>query len=217
MYTSIDLSTLRDPNFKSSPSPKPSHRAEKSFIGRWEVCFAICYLAGAVFGAYLTRDLPAEFNDGLITIFSNFLQARADQSLRQTVVFSLGQIIFPLGFLFFLGFCAISLPFYPVTFFFMGLGSGVSLAAAVAEDAAGNLALWKALLIMAPFAIGCALVAIVAAGCSIRLSLQCIRQLQGTGGGKALNIAAYLREFGELLLVGCFLACCNGLLTQLLL
>ena len=217
MYTSIDLSALRDSSSKPTPSAKLPLRGEQSSIGRWEICFAICYLAGAVLGAYWARDLTEGLSEGLTTIYSNFLQARADQSLRQTVLISWGQVVLPLGIFFFLGFCAISLPLYPVMIFLMGLGYGVSLAAAVAETVSGSLVLWKTLLILAPFAIGCGLIAVIAAGQSIRLSLQCARQLQGASGGKALNIAVYLRKLGKLLLAGSLLACCNGILSHLLL
>lgn len=211
MYTSIDLSALREK--KGLPrGPAGSFRLPD----RWTIFMGVVYLAGILIGTKAMSLAPEELRNGMLTIFSEQLTARSAQTLQQTVFSGLLQSAVPLVLLFLMGFCALAAPFIPAVLLFEGMGYGVSVAAMLEYTAQQNVSVWLGLLLLVPFALGCALIWISFSADALKISLQCWRILCAGNTEEPLILGQYSRRFFWSLGMAVLLSAANGVWVQLL-
>ena len=213
MYSKIDLS-----NFNRLKGPRWKQRLRLMMAqlpDRWLIVLGICYLAGAFIGVRAIEQFAPDIREGIVSIFGNFMEIRAEQSLKETAVSSFMQNFYLIAILFLLGFCAISLPFIPLIVLFKGMGYGVTMSALLEYGAKGGNLLLLALLIV-PFSIASACIVVVAAKQSARLSVFCFRALRDGRGDREMGVDQYCRTFFLLVLYVAFFAAADALIYSLL-
>ena len=211
MYTSIDLSALREKK-KLAGRPKGTFQLPD----RWTMLMGLVYLTGALIGTKAMALAPEELRSGMMTIFSEQLAARSAQTLQQTVFSALLQSAVPLIILFLMGFCALAAPFIPAVLLFEGMGYGVSVSAMLGYAAQQEASIWSGLLLLVPFALGCALIWISFSATALKMSMKCWKILCAGNTEEALALGQYGRRLFTSLGTAVLLSAANGVWVQLL-
>ena len=212
MYTKIDLSGLS--NFHSRKLRHRSQFGRMQMPDRCLILLAICYLLGVFLGVRAIDYLSTDLKGGIVAIFSNFMEIRAEQTLQQTAVSSFLQNFVLIAILFLLGFCAISLPLIPCVVLFKGMGYGVTVSAML-EYGNNGISLLRLGLLIVPFAVVSALIVLAAAKQAVHLSIGCYRTLRDGKGERDMGIAEYCRVFFVLILCIAFSSAADALLYSL--
>lgn len=159
------------------------------------------FIFGVALGSSAIRGISGDLARGLTALLGGFVDARATQTLGETLMSSLAQNIILMIILFFSGFCAIAAPIIYMVPLFKGLGYGLTSAALLSVY--GLRALPFVGFLLLPNTLLSAVIIVAASDEALKMSrifLSIIRPNEQNRGAKAPTPISYCVKFGLLCL-----------------